>query len=130
MKALRVSACSGHWSGSQSRGYYTRPWSRHLNLLLGQIGQHPLISIGKRTGPVLGGTKHSMRTVTAPDGPLKGLKSMDLGHGHSGQCLGTFWLTVGGWVSIWCAEPENATTHRTGRPPTGEGHTASPTPMS
>lgn len=46
-------------------------------------------------GPVLGGTKHSMRTVTAPDGQLKGLKSMDLGHGHSGQCLRTFLVDSG-----------------------------------
>lgn len=69
--------------------------------------------------------------------------------GTLGNVWEHFWLIVGGWVSIWCAEPENATTHSTGRPPTGEGHTtqlptmhstgrpptgeghtASPTPMS
>lgn len=82
---------------AHSHVYYTRPWSRHLNLLLGQIAKHPYF-YWEEDGTSFGGTKHSMRTVTAPDGPLKGLKSMDLGHGHSGQCLGTFLLTVGGWV--------------------------------
>ena len=59
-------------------------------------------------GPVVGGTKHSKRIVTVPDGQLKGLKSMDLGHGHSGQGLGTFLVdTTGKLGGIWCVEPEN-----------------------
>ena len=87
-----------------------------------RLGSTPLFLLGRGWDQFWGEPSIAWELLLPQMVSWRGLNQWISAMGTLGNVCEHFWLTVGGWVSIWCAEPENATTHGTGRPPTGGPH--------